>query len=370
MNAKNGLFGLLAPLLEDPTVTEIMADGYAQVYIERHGQEGFEDVPSPFRDNNHLVEAINATLSPLGHRVDASSPLIDVRLSDSTRLHVVLPPVALGGPSLVLHRWSAGDLSIADLVRYGSWDEQIVTFLQACIQSRLSMVVSGGTGSGKTTILNNIARMIPSDERVVTIEYAAELQLPHRYLVRLEPLPPNLEGKGAVTVQDLVQNALCMRPDRIVLAEILAGHAQEGAALLDLLYAMDRGHDGTLIGLHANSPRDALDRIEMLATSANPSIPLLNVRRTVAAAVNMIVHIERLRDGSRKVLKITEVVGMTGDAIAVQDIFEFRQTGMEEGRIQGYFTPTGRIPHFLGAPWRAGVDHPEAAFPVDFFTPR
>jgi pilus assembly protein CpaF len=370
MNAKNDLFELLAPLLNDPDVTEIMADGYDRVYVERRGRGGFEDVPSPFRGNEHLVEAINATLVPLGAQVGDAFPTIDARLPDGSRLHVVLPPVAIGGPSLVLLKWPTGGLATADLVRLGAWDESIVTFLQAVVQSRLNIVVSGGTSSGKTTLLNNIARMIPADERVVSIEHAAELRLSHRHLVRLEPRPHSREGQGAITVQDLVQNALCMRPDRIILAEILAGHAQEGAALLALLYAMDRGHDGTLISLHANSPRDTLDRIEMLATSANPSIPLLNVRQTIAGTVDLIVHIERLRDGSRKVLKVTEVMEMQGDAIAQQDIFEFRQTGWEEGRIQGYFTPTGRIPRFLDALSWTGSGQPGAVFPVDFFTPR
>lgn len=370
MNARNDLFELLAPLWNDPEVTEIMADGHDRVYVERRGQGGFADVPSPFRDDDHLVEAINATLAPLGARVDNAFPMTDVRLPDGSRLHVVLPPVALGGPSLVLLKWPTNPMTPADLLRVGAWDESIAAFLQTCVQARLNIVVSGGTSSGKTTLLNNIARMIPADERVVTIEYAAELQLANRYLVRLEPRSPNVEGQGAVTVQDLVQHALHMRPDRIVLAEILAGHVQEGAALLDLLYAMDRGHDGTMIGLHANSPRDALDRIEMLATSANPSIPLLNVRQTIAGTVDLIVHIERLRDGSRRVLKVTEVMEMQGDAIAQQDIFEFRQTGWEEGRIQGYFTPTGRIPRFLDALSWAGIGQPGAVFPVDFFTPR
>lgn len=360
------LFGPLAPLLEDRDVTAIMIDGAAQIYVERKSLEDkFEDVPSPFRDDAHLLEVINAVLAPLGRRVDAATPLVDVRLADGSRLHAVIPPISLAGPAVIIRRFFPGELTVEDLRRFGTWDEAMVAFLRACVQARANMLVAGGTASGKTTVLANVASMIPPDERIIVIESATELQLPQRYVVRLEPRPADIEGKGAVTVRDLMGSALHMRPDRVILAEVLVGQAQAGVALLELLYAMNRGHEGNLIGIHATSPRDALSRLETLAAGADPANPLLQVRQEIAAAIQLIIYQERLRDGTRKVLKISEVQGMQGDAIALQEIWEFRQTGFEEGQVVGRFTPTGQIPRLLSRIREAGIN-----LPVEIFTPQ
>jgi len=353
----------LEPLLNDPEVLEIMVDGPDRVYVERGGR--LEDVPTPFRDEEHLMEVINAIAEVSGCKVDRSSPMMDARLLNDFRVNIVLPPISLVGPVLTIRRFARTPLTVEDLLRFGCWSEDIVQFLRACVQSRLNIVVAGGTGSGKTTVLNILAGMIPAEERIVTVENAGELRLPDhlKRVVRMESRPPDTEGKGEVTMRDLVVNALRMRPDRIIVGEVRA------AEVLDLMQAMNTGHDGTMTCIHATSPRDALARLEMQATYADLSVPLLTVRQMMASAVDLIVHQEWLRDGTRKILKVTEVTGMEGDVVALQDIFEFRQTGVQDGKITGHHTATGYIPKFLDRIKAAGVELPSATVPLSLFTP-
>ena len=347
----------LEPLLSDPTVTEILADGSARVYVERRGM--LEDVPSPFRDDEHLLEVIQALIEPLGRRVDEAAPMVSARLADGSRLQVVIPPVSLIGPSLTLRKFARDTLTLEDTIRLGVWNEDMVAFMRACVQGRMNIILSGGTASGKTTALNAIGGMIPADERIITVENAAELRLPQTRVVTLESRPANIEGKGGVTVRDLLISALRMRPDRIILGEL------RGAEALDLFQAASTGHDGTLATLHATSPRDALARLEMMATYSDLTLPLLTVRQMMASAIDLITYQERMRDGTRKVLKVVEVVGMQGDMVVTQDLFEYRQTGFQEGRITGYHTATGNIPRCLVRLGEAGID-----LPMSVFTPK
>jgi pilus assembly protein CpaF len=358
-NEQGSQFGPLEPLLMDDTVREIMVDGPNKVYVERHGN--LEDAPIHFRDDEHLMEVIHRIVEPMGRRLDESQPYVDARLADGSRLNVVIPPISLIGPAMTIRKFAREPLSTENLIRFGSWSEDLVEFLRACVLSRANIVVAGGTASGKTTIMNTIAGMIPADERIVTVENAAELQLPEtlKYVVSLESRPPNIEGRGEVTIRDLVLNSLRMRPDRIILGEC------RGPEVLDLLQAMNTGHDGTMFTIHANSPRDVLARLELRATAANPSMPLLNVRQQIASAIDLITYQERMQDGTRKILKVTDVVGMQGDVILLQDIFEFRQTGVKDGRITGTFTASGHIPSFLNRIRAAGVD-----LPLGLFTPQ
>ncbi len=359
MSAKDhtNLLTPLEPLLSDGEVIEIMVDGYDKVYVEKHGQ--FIDVPTPFRDEEHLLDVIADILGFVGQKVDESNPMVDVRLPDGSRVNIVIPPISLLGPTMVIRKFFRTPMTFEDLYRYGSVSEEIVEFLRVCVQGYLNIVVAGGTGSGKTTFLNMITEMISADDRVITVESAGELQPRLKRVVRLASRPPNMEGKGEVSIRDLVRNSLRMRPDRIITSEV------RGAEAFDLFQAMNTGHDGTLFTIHANGPRDALTRLEMMVTSANPSIPLLNLRQQMASAIDLITHQERLSDGSRKVLKVTEVVGMQGDVIMLQDIFEFRQTGIKEGKISGHFTATGHIPKFLERIRAAGVE-----LPLSLFTPQ
>jgi pilus assembly protein CpaF len=343
----------LESILKDPEVTEVMADGYDRVYIEKHGK--FIDVPTPFRDEEHLMEVIAAILEPLGRSVNESQPLADARLADGSRVNVVIPPISLTGPALIIRKFSGRMLTVEDLIGFGSWNEEIVQFLRSCVQGRLNIVVAGGTGSGKTAVLNLLAGMIPPDERIVTVENASELRfLPEKFkrLVRLESRPPNLEGKREVSVQDLVLNALRMRPDRIIVGEL------RSSEVIHLLQAMNTGHDGTMASVHASSPRDVLARLETMVTMADLSVPLLTVRQQMASAIDLITYQERLRDGSRKILKVTEVNGLQGDAIILKDIFEFRQTGVKDGKITGHFTATGHIPKVVTELQESGIDLP------------
>jgi pilus assembly protein CpaF len=352
-------FGPLGPLMMDDTVAEVMVDGHKKVYVERAGR--LEDVPVHFRDDEHMMETIHRIIEPLGRRVDESCPFVDARLSDGSRVNVVIPPISLVGPVLTIRKFGRKPLTTEDVIRVGALSEEIVEFLRACVLGRLNIVIAGGTGSGKTTLLNLVAGMVPADERIITVENAAELQLPEtlKYVVSLESRPPNIEGRGEVTMRDLVINSLRMRPDRVIVGEC------RGPEVIELLQAMTTGHDGTMFTIHANSPRDALARLETTATAANPSLPLLNVRQQMASAIDLITYQERLQDGSRKILKVTEVVGMQGDVILLQDIFEFRQTGVKEGRITGIFTATGYIPSFLNRIRAAGID-----LPLSLFTPQ
>jgi pilus assembly protein CpaF len=348
---------VLTPLLTDPDVAEIMIDGASRVYAERKGQ--LEDVvPSPFRDDNHVLEVIAAIAEAHGRVANESTPLLDLRLPDGSRVNVVLPPISLSGPIMTIRKFAKTPPTVEDLVRWGSWDERMVQFLQACVQSRLNIFVAGGTGSGKTTVLNLIANMIPNEERIIAIQNAAELDIRKKRLIQLETRPANIEGRGEVSMRDLVINALRMRPDRIVVGELMGGEA------LDLLQALNTGHDGGMTSLHANGIRDVLARLEAMAAMAEAPIPLLTIRQTIASAIDIIIYQERLQDGSRKILKLAEVAGLQGDAVVLNDIFEFRQTGFKEGKIKGRLTATGQIPRSLERIRAAGVE-----LPLDMFTP-
>jgi pilus assembly protein CpaF len=350
--------GPLEPLLADETVSEVLVDGPAKIYVERRGK--FEDVNARFRDDEHLMRYIRRILMPLGRRADESSPIVDARLPDGSRVNVVIPPISIVGPALTIRKVSKTPLTVEDLLRFGSWSEDIVAFLRACVIARLNIVVAGGAGSGKTTLLNMMIGMIPSDERVVTVEQQAELQ-PRgiEHLVRLESRPPNWAGEGEVSMSDLVVNALRMRPDRIILSEARTGE------MLDLLRAINTGHDGTMINMHAAGPQDALDRLETMMLMANPALPTRVVRHEIASAIDLIVHQERLPDGSRKIVEVSEVSGVQGEAIMLQDIFEFRQTGSVEGKVTGYHTASGTIPRCMERITAADID-----LPMDVFVPK
>jgi pilus assembly protein CpaF len=350
-------YGPLEPILADETVDRIMVDGPDYIYVERRGR--LEDVPYRFRDDAHLIDVINRIVGPLGRKVDASAPSVNARLADGTRVNAVVPPISLIGPVLTLLKSRAKPLSAEDLVRFGTLNEGIAEFLRACVRARLNILVAGGSASGKTTVLNLIAGMIPDDERIVTVENVGELRLPQKYVVPLESRPANWEGKGEISVRDLVRNALRMRPDRIVVGEV------RSAEVLDLVAAMSSGHEGSMATVHAGSPGDALARLEVMMNFGDLSLPPLNVRQMVASAIDLVTYQERLRDGSRKLLKVTEVAGMQGDVILTRDIFQFRETGAQEAGVTGYHTATGYIPRFLDRVAAAGTE-----LPLSMFTPR
>ena len=349
-------FGPLEPLLADPTVTEIMVNGYDKIFIERKGK--IEKTNFVFESDDHLMRIIDRIVSPLGRRVDESSPMVDARLPDGSRVNAIIPPLALNGPVLTIRKFSKTPLTVDDLIRFGSVTPEAIEFLKACVLARLNIVVSGGTGSGKTTVLNILSGFIPADERIVTIENAAELQLRQEHVVTLESRPPNIEGKGEVTIRDLVVNSLRMRPDRIVVGECRSGEA------LDMLQAMNTGHDGSLTTLHANSPRDTLARLETMCLMAGMDLPLRAIREQIASAIDLIVQQERMRDGSRKIVNITEVQGMEGDVIVMSDIFAFEQQGIEDGRVIGRLKPTGIRPKFIERIEAANIHLPPSIFGV------
>jgi len=344
----------LQPWLKDPEVQEILVDGHDQVYVDKGGQ--LVDVPSPFRDNEHVVEMINMLAATFGLRVNEAAPMLEARLPDGSRINAVIPPISLLGPALAIRKFQPQQLTFEDMIRWKVLTEDMVAFLQACVQGRLNIVVSGGAGSGKTTFLNLVAGMIPDDERIIVVQKVSELQLPQDRVVYLESRPPNMDGEGEIKVRDLVVNALRMRPDRIIAGEVV------GDEVLDLFQAMNTGHDGSMMALHANSPRDVLTRLETMVTLALPSFPLLNVRQHMASAIHLITHQERMRDGTRKIIKVTEVQGMQGDVIMLRDIFEFRQTGIQDGAVTGHFTATGQVPGFLNRLREAGVELPMRLF--------
>ncbi|MDQ3044258.1 MAG: CpaF family protein [Chloroflexota bacterium] len=332
-------FGPIEPLLKEPAVTEIMINGPHQVYAERGGKLELTDIV--FQDDDHVMRVIDRIVSPLGRRVDESSPTVDARLPDGSRVNAIIPPIALNGPTVTIRKFSRDPFTVEDLIRFGTFTAEMSTFLKACVEARLNIVVSGGTGSGKTTMLNVISSYIPDDERIVTIENAAELQMRQEHVVRLESRPPNIEGKGEITIRDLVINSLRMRPERIVVGECRGGEA------LDMLQAMNTGHDGSMTTAHANSPRDTLSRLETMCLMAGMDLPMRAIREQIASAVDLIVQQERLKDGSRRVTAVTEVQGMEGDVIVLQDIFTFQQTGIENGKIVGRMKPTGIRPKFM-----------------------
>lgn len=341
--------GPLEYLLERDDITEIMVNGPDQVYVERGGVLYRTD--TAFVDNNQVLAAIERIVSPLGRRIDESSPMVDARLPDGSRVNAIIPPLSLTGPTVTIRKFSKKPFTAVDLIRFGSVSPDIIRFLAVCVAVRKNILISGGTGSGKTTLLNVLSSFLPNRERIVTIEDAAELQLHQEHLVRLESRPPNVEGKGAVTIRDLVRNALRMRPDRIVVGECRGGEA------LDMLQAMNTGHDGSLTTIHANSPRDALSRLETLVLMAGFDLPLRAIREQIASAIHIVVQISRERDGSRKIVNVSEITKMEGDVITMQDLFVFRQTGYDaENRMVGVFEPTGGVPTFLEEISRAKLD--------------
>lgn len=349
-------FGPLQPLLSDPTVTEIMVNGYQNVYVERSGK--LQKTAVKFDSNEHVMRIIERIVSPLGRRVDEASPYVDARLPDGSRVNAVIPPISLVGPVLTIRMFSKDPISIDQLIALGSITQDSIMFLKACVEANLNIVISGGTGSGKTTLLNVLSTFIPEDQRIVTIENAAELQLRQEHVVTLETRPPNIEAKGEITAQQLVVNALRMRPDRIIVGEIRSGEA------LDMLQAMNTGHEGSMTTAHANSPRDVISRIETMTLMAGYDLPVRAIREQIASALDLIVHVDRMRDGTRKVTNITEVLGMEGDVITLTDLFMYEQTGFEDDKVVGQLRSTGLRPSFIERMEAAGVHVPPTVFGV------
>ncbi|NUP98594.1 MAG: CpaF family protein [Armatimonadetes bacterium] len=361
LNEMKGL-GPLEPLLADPTVSEVMVNASNQIFVERSGKLTLTDIK--FRDDQHVLQTIEKIVAPLGRRIDEASPMVDARLKEGpaagSRVNAIIPPLALKGPCLTIRKFSADPLTINDLVNFGTLTPESAQFLDACVKARLNIVVSGGTGSGKTTLLNVLSSFIPNDERIVTVEDAAELQLRQVHVVTLETRPPNVEGKGQVTIRDLVKNTLRMRPDRVVIGECRGGEA------LDMLQAMNTGHDGSLTTAHANNPREMLARLETMVLMAGMDLPLRAIREQIASAVHLVVQQARLKDGSRKVEYITEVVGMEGEIITLQDLFVFDHEGVtDEGKIVGKLKPTGIRPRCYDKIIQHGIRLPMDMFRTD-----
>ncbi|MDH2444374.1 CpaF family protein [Amnibacterium sp. CER49] len=349
-------YGPIEPLLEDPEITEIMVNGPDRIYVERSGR--IELDPSAFTGEAQLRRVIERIVSRVGRRIDESSPLVDARLEDGSRVNAIIPPLAVNGSSLTIRKFSRDPFGIDDLIGFGTLSDEMAALLEACVQGRLNVIVSGGTGTGKTTLLNVLSSFIPEDERIVTIEDAVELQLQQDHVVRLESRPANIEGKGEITIRDLVRNSLRMRPDRIVIGECRGGET------LDMLQAMNTGHEGSLSTVHANSPRDAVSRLETLVLMAGMDLPLRAVREQIASAVDVIVQISRLRDGTRRITQITEVQGMEGDIVTLQDAFVFDYSaGIDgSGRFRGHAVPTGVRPRFAERLKDQGIELPSTLF--------
>jgi len=348
--------GPLQPLLEDDTITEIMVNGAKNIYIERKGK--VHRVPVTFENNDHVMRIIDRIVAPLGRRIDESSPYVDARLPDGSRVNAVIPPISLVGPVLTIRKFSRNPITVEQLIQFGSITQEATQFLKACVESRLNIVISGGTGSGKTTFLNVLSGFIPSDERILTIENAAELQLRQEHVVTLESRPPNIEGRGEITIRNLVVNALRMRPERIIVGEI------RDEAALDMLQAMNTGHDGSMTTLHSNGPRDTLSRLETMVLMAGMDLPSRAIREQVASAIDLVCHQERMRDGTRKIVNLTEISGMEGEVITMTDIFVFEQTGFENGQIMGRLRPTGLRPKFMDKIEASGINLPPSIFGI------
>lgn len=332
--------GPLESLLNNDDISEIMVNGPYRVYVERKGKLELSNVA--FKDNNHVMNIINRIVSTVGRRIDESSPMVDARLKDGSRFNAVIPPLSLVGPSMTIRKFSKKPFTASDLIKFGSLSPKMVSFLEACVKGRMNIIVSGGTGSGKTTLLNVLSSSIPNNERIVTIEDAAEIQLNQDHVVTLESRPPNLEGSGQITIRDLVRNSLRMRPDRIIVGEVRSGET------LDMLQAMNTGHDGSLTTAHANSPRELMSRLETMVLMSGMELPVRAIREQIHSALDIVVQQSRMKDGSRKVVNITEVVGMEGDTITLQDIFTYKPEGIDSnGRMKGNFTATGIRPNFL-----------------------
>ncbi|RWZ58215.1 CpaF family protein [Halobacillus fulvus] len=331
-------FGPITPLLSDYTITEVMVNGPDEVYVERKGK--IEKTIVHFKDDDHVLRVIEKIVHPLGRRIDESSPMVDARLPDGSRVNAIIPPLSVDGPILTIRKFSERPFTVQDLIRFGTMNKDIAEFIQAAVASKLNVFISGGTGSGKTSSLNVLSSFIPPNERIVTIEDAAELKLSQSHVVSLESRPPNIEGEGEVTIRDLVRNALRMRPDRIIVGEVRSAEA------LDMLQAMNTGHEGSLGTGHANSPRDLLARLETMVLMSGFDLPIRAIREQIAGALDLIVHQSRMRDGKRRITHVTEVLGLEGDVIVLQDLFVFKETGIDvDGNVKGVFKSTGIRPH-------------------------
>ncbi|MGA2734802.1 MAG: CpaF family protein [Syntrophobacteraceae bacterium] len=359
------VFGLgpLEPFLQDPTISDILVNNYRQIYIERFGK--LEATEARFKDDNHLRKIIDKIVSAVGRRIDESSPMVDARLADGSRVNAIIPPLSLDGPVVSIRRFSRDVLEMNDLVTLKTLTPEIANLLQGIVRARLNVLISGGTGSGKTTLLNTLSRFIPEDERIITIEDAAELQLKQEHVVRLETRPANIEGKGEINQRDLVRNSLRMRPDRIIVGEV------RGQEAFDMLQAMNTGHDGSLTSIHANSPRDALMRVETMVAMAGFEIPTEFLRKYISSAINVVIQTARMADGTRKIVSLQEITGMEGSVTSLQEIFVFEQTGVDtDGRVKGRFRATGIRPrfvekfHIMNIPFQAGMFDPGMHFEV------
>lgn len=350
-------FGPLEPLLRDQSIDEIMVNGPSMIYIERHGK--IERVPARFDSEMHVYRIIDRIVAPLGRRVDEGQPYVDARLPDGSRVNVIIPPLALNGPTITIRKFAKTPLTAEDLIKRESFPSEFNEFIKACVKARLNIVVSGGTGTGKTTMLNVFSSYIPNDERIITIEDAAELQLRQEHVIILESRPKNIEGKGEVTRGDLVVNALRMRPDRILVGECRSGEA------LDMLQAMNTGHEGSMTTVHANSPRDALHRLETMVLMAGFDLPLKAIREQISSALDLVVQLERLRDGTRKVVNVSEVQGMEGDVIITQEVFRWEGAGVKDGKVLGYLKATGIRPKFTEEIEAHGIFLPPSIFGLD-----
>jgi len=348
--------GPLQPLLAEESVSEIMVNGPKKVFVERNGK--LQRTNIAFESNEHLMRIIERIVAPLGRRIDESSPTVDARLEDGSRVNAVIPPISLQGPILTIRKFFTDPLTVDDLIRFGTVNEELMEFLKACVVAATNIIISGGTGTGKTTFLNILSNYIPDDERILTIENAAELQIRAEHVVTLESRPPNVEGRGEISIRDLVINSLRMRPDRIVVGEC------RGPEALDMLQAMNTGHEGSMTTLHANNTRDALSRLETMVLMAGMELPHRAIREQVASAIDLIVQLSRFRDGSRRVVSITEVQGMEGDVITTADVFKFEQSGFENGRVIGRLRPTGIRPKFMNRIEEAGIHLPPSIFGV------
>ena len=347
-------YGPLEPLLRDPELTEIMVNGYQDVFVERFGTIEYTSVK--FESDAHLRRIIDRIVSPIGRRVDESSPMVDARLPNGFRVNATIPPLSLTGSILTIRKFSVRPFTASDLISNDSISEGMATFMKACTEARINIVISGGTGSGKTTFLNVLSAFIPSTERIITIEDTAELNLNQKHVIRLEKRPPNIEGRGEVTIRQLVINALRMRPDRIIVGECRGGEA------LDMLQAMNTGHDGSMTTIHSNGPRDALRRIEVMVLMAGMDVPLKAIREQVASSIELVVHLERMKDGTRKVVQVTEVQGLEGDTLILQDLFVFQQTGIKNGRVVGRLRATGLRPKFSTKFQAYGIELPDSVY--------
>lgn len=349
-------FGPIQPLLEDESVTEIMVNGAKNIYVERKGK--IQRAPLTFESNDHVMRIIERIVAPLGRRIDESSPYVDARLPDGSRVNAIIPPISLVGPTITIRKFSKNPITVEQIVQFGSLTDESVEFLKACVLARCNIIISGGTGSGKTTLLNVLSSFIPSDERIITIENAAELQLRQEHVVTLESRPANIEGRGEVNIRQLVINALRMRPDRIIVGEI------RDEAALDMLQAMNTGHEGSMTTAHSNSPRDTVARLEVMTLMAGMELPIRAIREQISSAIDLVVHQSRMRDGTRKVTYITEISGMEGEVITMTDVFVFEQQGMENGKIIGRLRPTGLRPRFMEKIEAAGIHLPPSIFGV------